>query len=180
MLRLKNPSSRSNSEVQYLDVFCTVIDIISVCGSIPIEILIHWPRAVMFGPRPRVILTLPLPTDDSEKTQFLRFRRTFRLKAKFICRFPAQGNATLPNVAEVYRDSTILMPPAISGSVIRNVGIVPENNNSHANGRQNFKYPFYSRATVCAGTAVAQWLRCCATNRKVAGSIPAGVTGIFH
>jgi len=30
------------------------------------------------------------------------------------------------------------------------------------------------------GTAVAQWLRCCATNRKVAGSIPNGVIGIFH
>ena len=30
------------------------------------------------------------------------------------------------------------------------------------------------------GTAVAQWLRCCATNRKVAGSIPDGITGIFH
>ena len=29
------------------------------------------------------------------------------------------------------------------------------------------------------GTAVAQWLWCCATNRKVAGSIPTGVTGIF-
>jgi len=29
------------------------------------------------------------------------------------------------------------------------------------------------------GTAVAQWLRCCATNRKVAGSIPAGVTVFF-
>ena len=28
-------------------------------------------------------------------------------------------------------------------------------------------------------TAVAQWLRCCATNRKVAGSIPAGVTEFF-
>ena len=28
-------------------------------------------------------------------------------------------------------------------------------------------------------TAVAQWLRCCATNLKFAGSIPAGVTGIF-
>ena len=27
------------------------------------------------------------------------------------------------------------------------------------------------------GTAVAQWLRRCATNRKVAGSIPAGVNG---
>jgi len=30
------------------------------------------------------------------------------------------------------------------------------------------------------GTAVAQWLRCCATNRKVAGSIPDGAIGIFH
>ena len=29
------------------------------------------------------------------------------------------------------------------------------------------------------GTAVAQWLRCCATIRKVAGSIPAGVSGFF-
>jgi len=29
------------------------------------------------------------------------------------------------------------------------------------------------------GTTVAQWLRCCATNRKVAGSIPAGVSGFF-
>jgi len=27
---------------------------------------------------------------------------------------------------------------------------------------------------------VAQWLRCCATNQKVAVSIPPGVTGIFH
>ena len=37
--------------------------------------------------------------------------------------------------------------------------------------------PFYIIVKV---TAVAQWLRCCATNRKVAGSIPGGVTGIFH
>jgi hypothetical protein len=29
-------------------------------------------------------------------------------------------------------------------------------------------------------TAVAQWLRYCAANRKVAGSIPDGVIGIFH
>ena len=33
---------------------------------------------------------------------------------------------------------------------------------------------------INVGTAVAQWLRCCATSRKVAGSIPAGVIGIFH
>ena len=32
---------------------------------------------------------------------------------------------------------------------------------------------------IYMGTAVAQWLRCCATNRKVAGSIPAGVSGPF-
>jgi hypothetical protein len=28
--------------------------------------------------------------------------------------------------------------------------------------------------------AVAQWLRHCATNRKVTGSIPDSVNGIFH
>ena len=34
--------------------------------------------------------------------------------------------------------------------------------------------------TPKVGTAVAQWLRYCATNRKVAGSITDGVIGIFH
>jgi hypothetical protein len=29
------------------------------------------------------------------------------------------------------------------------------------------------------GTALAQWLRCCATNQKVAGSIPDGVVEFF-
>jgi hypothetical protein len=39
----------------------------------------------------------------------------------------------------------------------------------------NFKHflPKYTK------TAVAQWLRCCATNPKVVGSIPAGVVGNF-
>ena len=36
------------------------------------------------------------------------------------------------------------------------------------------------RPTIRVGTAIAQWIRCCATNRKVAGSIPDGVIGIFH
>ena len=36
------------------------------------------------------------------------------------------------------------------------------------------------RLLLLAGTAVVQWLRCSATTRKVAGSIPAGVIGIFH
>jgi hypothetical protein len=33
---------------------------------------------------------------------------------------------------------------------------------------------------ILTGTAVAQLLGCRATNRKVAGSIPNGVIGIFH
>ena len=37
----------------------------------------------------------------------------------------------------------------------------------------------YSIVLSEQGTAVAQWLRCCSTNRKVGGSIPAGVIGIF-
>ena len=39
----------------------------------------------------------------------------------------------------------------------------------------------YSTTLLAAkGTSIAQWLRCCATNRKVAGSILDGVIGIFH
>ena len=51
---------------------------------------------------------------------------------------------------------------------VRTVGIISP--------KQNFMF------FICGllGTAVAQWLRCCATNRKVAGSIPDGVTGFFR
>ena len=38
---------------------------------------------------------------------------------------------------------------------------------------------FSSRYYMILETAVAQWLRCCATNRKVSGSIPLGVSGFF-
>ena len=37
----------------------------------------------------------------------------------------------------------------------------------------------YSCYSFPLGTAVAQWLSCCATNRKAAGSIPDGDSGIF-
>ena len=36
-----------------------------------------------------------------------------------------------------------------------------------------------SSSPLHLGTVVAQWLRFCAINRKVAGSIPAGVIGYF-
>jgi len=47
------------------------------------------------------------------------------------------------------------------------------------------EWKLYSREKTMACieklvTAVAQWLSCCARNRKVAGYIPAGVIGIFH
>ena len=41
-----------------------------------------------------------------------------------------------------------------------------------------FSSPFFLRLQVSVGTAVAQWLRCCATSRKSAGSIPVGVVDI--
>ena len=43
-----------------------------------------------------------------------------------------------------------------------------------------FPRKFQDDTSIATGTAVAQWLRRCATNRKVAGSIPDGVIGIFH
>ena len=42
-------------------------------------------------------------------------------------------------------------------------------------GLQNVSICVY----MLLGAAVAQWLRCCATNRKVTGSIPDGVNEFF-
>ena len=59
----------------------------------------------------------------------------------------------------------------------------------HGSKTVNFSYLFmqidilsliFLISQIFLGTAVAQWLRCCATNRKVAGSIPDGVIGISH
>ena len=46
--------------------------------------------------------------------------------------------------------------------------------------REHLASGFRDGVQSVRGTAVAQWLRCCATNRKVARSIPDGVIGIFH
>jgi len=42
------------------------------------------------------------------------------------------------------------------------------------------QYLFIWYIHLYVSTVVAHCLRCCATNRKVAGSVPAGVIGIFH
>jgi len=50
----------------------------------------------------------------------------------------------------------------------------------HASPHHRYFFRFKKVHVRTTGTAVAQWLRCCVTNRKVAGSIPDGVIGIFH
>ena len=63
---------------------------------------------------------------------------------------------------------------------LRNVYLIIPN---RCNKWMNIVWPLrvdYLCIMCNVGTAVAQWLRCCATNRKVTGSIPAGVIGIFH
>ena len=45
---------------------------------------------------------------------------------------------------------------------------------------QSSKGPYMLALQLYSGTVVTQWLRCYVTNRKVAGSIPDGVIGIFH
>jgi hypothetical protein len=39
---------------------------------------------------------------------------------------------------------------------------------------------FWMQQTASGSHAMAQWLRHCVTNRKVAGSIPDGIIEIFH
>jgi hypothetical protein len=47
-------------------------------------------------------------------------------------------------------------------------------------GHQLFKIIFLLFSSNVEGTRLRSWLRHCATNIKVAGSIPEGITGIIH
>jgi hypothetical protein len=51
---------------------------------------------------------------------------------------------------------------------------------SSSNKMFQISHYFLEYMCVDMGTAVAHWLRYCATNRKVAGSISDSVIGIFH
>ena len=46
--------------------------------------------------------------------------------------------------------------------------------------RSTFRYSVCQTLPNFSGTAVAHSLMCCSTNRKVAGSIPAGFSGSFN
>jgi hypothetical protein len=58
--------------------------------------------------------------------------------------------------------------------------LAPDREVMHVAALQGFREGTFHPVTFHEGYAVAQWLRHCATNRKVADSIPDGVTGIFH
>ena len=62
------------------------------------------------------------------------------------------------------------------------IRIKRENGRSCKGSLRSFPYYYFYVHSWPAhqGTAVAHWLRCCATNPKVAGSFPDGVIGIFH
>ena len=69
-------------------------------------------------------------------------------------------------------DPLVIVPYAFLANIPGNrSGIITS---AEVESNNSYQYPF------SVGPAVAQWLRCCATNRKVAGSIPDGVIGIFH
>jgi len=71
-----------------------------------------------------------------------------------------QRNRTLSHVSQELQDSFFMFRNMISCTV------------------QDSKF-CWRISQVPVLNSVAQWLRCCATNRKVAGSIPAGVSGFF-
>ena len=81
--------------------------------------------------------------------------------------------------------TTCLSHPEASRSLL---GFVPKtsernyhyslHNNPEERSAQSVQL-FLCYMILLRGTAVAQWLRCCDTNRKDAGSIQAGVSGFF-
>ena len=66
-----------------------------------------------------------------------------------------------------------------SGSLRRRI-VTPRRVVMCIKGKTKGKQHYYLSLPGGGETTVAQWLRCCATNRKVAGSIPDGVFGIFQ
>ena len=50
---------------------------------------------------------------------------------------------------------------------------------ARSNNHEVLRYTVFTTLLLLRGTAVAQWLRCCARNRKVSGSIRDGVSGFF-
>ena len=61
----------------------------------------------------------------------------------------------------------------------RHRGIIQKKECNSQNMAKVWNQKFVWHTACWEGTAVAQWLRCCARNQKVTGSIPAGVDGSF-
>ena len=78
------------------------------------------------------------------------------------------------------RVAACLSGPSIIVTSAKHNNKLPDDGLSNRNMLGHFDVHFNASFNIFLGTEVAQWLRCCATNRQVAGSIPAGVIGIFH
>ena len=91
----------------------------------------------------------------------------------------SSGSQALPRGGNVHFSLTTAQAQSNDG----NLQVVFKTSNLPKKRRHARKYTStyvsITAGTLPLGTAVAQWLRCCATNRKVAGSIPAGVSGFF-
>jgi len=70
------------------------------------------------------------------------------------------------------------IPPPPPLPLMKHEGSLPVTQNP-ATGLYLISYKIIHYLQISGETAVAQCLRCCATNRKVAGSIPASVIGVF-
>jgi hypothetical protein len=68
----------------------------------------------------------------------------------------------------------------VSGAACEEVSEHPEIQGSMSFDPANHTVQNVIVLKECRGTRWRSWLRYCATSRKVAGSIPNGVTGIFH
>jgi len=67
----------------------------------------------------------------------------------------------------------------IKRSACRKLVVKRKENRPYGRTRRRWRI-ILKRTLRKRGGRVCTWLRCCATNRKAAGTIPDVVTGIFH
>ena len=82
------------------------------------------------------------------------------------------------NIHQTQTERSPVAKHAAVSSNISEAGFVQENSNSNFIRKLLLHISRFGPPQSC--TRWRSWLRNCATSRKVAGSIPHGVTGIFH
>jgi len=104
---------------------------------------------------------------------------------------PMKGHKFCPGAQTRSRDKLVSPPLGITKTSPLGPVLVTINGYTIRNSLKQIMFSLLLYEILCTttdsaqvpqllGTAVAQWLRCCATSRKVTGSIPAGAIGIFY